>query len=207
MPEFRWSEGQQRWRDAATGRMVAQAAVNQAVDSVIVKVGERLASITEQLQSNEITLAEWQTQMAHELKMLHIGAAMVGRGGRAQMSQGDWGWTGQRLRTQYAFLRQFAQDIATGKQKMDGRLLARAQMYAQAARATQREMMRRTAGIIGRVQERNVLGSAEHCAGCVRATSMGWVPIGTLPAIGTRECRSNCRCTIQTRGHEAMMAA
>ena len=137
--------------------------------------------------------------MADEMKMLHTGAAAVGRGGWTQMSQADWGWTGQRLRAQYGYLRNFANDIATGHQPMDGRLTARAQMYAEAARATQREMIRRTAISIGRQDERNHLGAADHCGGCVEATARGWVPIGTLPAVGSRTCRSRCHCWIETR--------
>jgi hypothetical protein len=141
--------------------------------------------------------------MAQEMKLLHVGAAGVGRGGWAQMSQSDWGWTGQRLRQQYGFLRNFAHDIATGKQPMDGRLLARAGMYAEAARATQREMQRRTGMLVGRSQERNVLGAAEHCGGCLDATARGWVPIGSLPPVGSRQCRSRCHCVIETRLPEA----
>ncbi len=202
-----WSAASQRYRDDATGRFVSQLAVNQAVDAVIKAGSQHMVAMTQALQTNQITLAEWQTQMATEIKMLHTGAAALGRGGWDQMTQSDWGWTGQRIRAQYGWLRNFAHDIATGHQPMDGRLLARAAMYAEATRATQREMQRFNASVIGRTQERNVLGSAEHCSGCVSATAMGWVPLGTLPAIGARNCRSRCRCTITTRREPAQQLA
>jgi hypothetical protein len=204
---FVWSAASQRYRDEATGRFVSQVAVNQAVDAVIKAGSQHMVTMTQALQTNQITLAEWQTQMATEIKMLHTGAAALGRGGWAQMTQSDWGWTGQRIRAQYGWLRNFAHDIAVGHQPMDGRLLARAAMYAEATRATQREMQRFNASVIGRTQERNVLGAAEHCGGCLSATARGWVPLGTLPAIGNRECRSRCRCSIVTRREPEQLVA
>lgn len=197
---FAYSEATQRYRDGATGRFVAQRTVNSAVDEVIGGAAQRLIGITQQLQSGTITLAEWQGRMVAELKPLHVGAAAIGRGGWAQMQPSDWGWTGSVLRKQYAYLRNFAHDIATGHQPLDGRLLSRAALYAQAARGTQREMQRRTATVIGREQERNMLGAADrHCATCLECTARGWVGIGTLPAVGSRTCLSNCRCSLQFR--------
>jgi hypothetical protein len=197
---FVWSEGQQRYRDAATGRYVAQRTINGAVDQVINSASQRLTDLTQQLQAGAITLATWQLAMVAELKPLHLGAAAIGRGGWTQMTPSDWGWTGSVLRRQYGFLRAFAHDIATGHQPLDGRLLVRVRLYAQSARATQREMMRRTAMLIGKTEERNVLGAADrHCRACKDCTSYGWVPIGTLLPIGSRTCLSNCRCMIEFR--------
>ena len=49
--------------------------------------------------------------------------------------------------------------------------------------------------------EKNVLDDeAAHCKttklrpGCPELTEKGWVPIGTLPAPGSRACFSKCRC-------------
>jgi len=202
-----WSPASGRYHDQDTGRFVSNLAINQAVDSVIAQAATHLAGLTQQLQSGAITLADWQAGMAQEIKLLHTGAAALGRGGWQQMSASDWGWTGQRIKQQYQYLTNFAHDIATGKQAMDGRLIARAMMYADATRSTQKEMQRRTGMLRGNLEERNVLGAAEHCAGCLSASGMGWVPIGTLPPIGARQCRSRCRCSIITREHTRLMAA
>ncbi len=197
---FAWSEGSSRYRDLTTGGFVPTRQVNGAVETVIRAAGERMVGFSQQLQEGSISISQWQAAMVAELKPLHVGAAAIGRGGWAQMSPADWGWTGAQLKKQYAFLRNFAHDIATGKQPMDGRLLQRARMYASAAAGIQREMARRTGAAIGRTQERNVLGSTDrHCSQCVGCTAQGWVPIGSLPAIGSRICVSQCRCVIQTR--------
>lgn len=205
--DFYWSESAQRFVDRATGRFLSTLVVNSAVDTVIGKARDHMVEVTQKLQTGDLTLAQWQTQMVDEMKLLLVGASAIGRGGWAQMSQADWGWTGQQLRQQYAYLRNFAHDIATGKQPMDGRLLNRAGMYADYARAIERNMQVRTAVLIGRSEERNLLGQADHCQDCVEETAMGWVPIGTLTLIGGRQCGSRCHCVIQTRTHEDGMAA
>lgn len=188
--------------------MVPQVQVNRALDRVIASGAERMRSLSEQLQEGTISLAEWQNAMAAEMKLLHTGAAALGRGGWAQMSQSDWGWTGSEIRRQYGFLRAFAMDIATGHQALDGRLLARAAMYAEAARSTQRGMQRRMAQKIGKTEERNQLGAADrHCGSCLDCSARGWVPIGSLPAIGSRTCLSRCHCSLIFRMTEVSQAA
>lgn len=197
---FSWSESQQQYRDGTTGRFVPSQQITAAVDTVIQKAADDMAALTVRLQEGTMTLAEWQAAMMDELKPLLVGAAAMGRGGWAQMTQADFGWTGYVLRQQYVFLRNFAHDIATGKQPMDGRIVARARMYAGAVRFTFSEMKRRTATLIGLEQERNMLGAADrHCAACVSCSAQGWVPIGSLPSIGARTCMSNCRCSMQYR--------
>ena len=196
---FLWDDNLQRYRNER-GHWVSQREINAAVDQVISATADRMRFLTGQLQANEITLADWQAGMISQVKLLHLGAAMIGRGGRAQMSQSDWGWTGQKIRQQYTFLREFAHDIATGETPMDGRLQARAAMYAAAARGTQRQMTGRVAMMNGKEQERNQLGGSDrHCGTCVSCSAQGWVSIGTLTPIGSRSCMSNCKCSMQYR--------
>lgn len=196
---FTFDESLQRYR-SELGHFVSQREINAAVDQVINAGADRMRALTANLQDGSISLADWQAGMISQVKLLHLGAAMVGRGGRAQMTQSDWGWTGSRLRQQYGYLREFAHDIATGITPMDGRLVARAAMYAEASRGTQRQMMGRVAMMNGREEEKNVLGGADrHCGVCLECTHQGWVPIGTLPGIGSRTCLSHCHCSMQYR--------
>lgn len=49
-------------------------------------------------------------------------------------------------------------------------------------------------------QEHRVLGIAEHCEDCVTYSAMGWMPVGSLPAIGDQSaCRQNCYCYFEYR--------
>jgi hypothetical protein len=43
-------------------------------------------------------------------------------------------------------------------------------------------------------QERLELGIAEHCPECLADSARGFVRIGTLGSIGSRQCRTNCAC-------------
>lgn len=193
-----------RYRDARTGRFVSHRQVRAAVDTVIDGSGKRIKALTEQFRSRALTLGEWETRMRVELKALHLAAARAAKGGRAQMTAADYGRVGQALRTQYRYLRRFADEVQSGKQLPDGSMASRALLYPEAARSVSyqstlaREMRRR-----GYDQERNVLDrEAAHCQGpgsCPDITKRGWQPIGTLPPLGTRPCMVKDKCHVQYR--------
>lgn len=198
---FRWNERLQRYQ-GARGQIVSMATVRDGLDQVIAGAGSRLRALSESLNAGSISLADWQTRMAQEIKLLHVASTSAARGGWAQMSQSDWGWVGQRIRTQYQFLNNFAAQIGDGTQQLDGRLLVRTDLYAQAARGSYEEFRRRhlanTREVVG---ERRVLGVADHCStaggleGCLELAAKGVQPPGTLPPIGQSPCRGNCKCT------------
>lgn len=195
---FQYDPASRRYRDS-DGRYLPASTVRAAVDTVVASSGQTLRDLTSQLRDGTLSIPMWQQQVAAEVKSLHLATAAASRGGWASMTPSDFGWTGQRLRTQYAYLRGCATDIASGQQSLNGTLEARAALYAEAARSTAREMERRMGAETGMEQERNQLGASDHCPGCLSATSRGWVTIGTLPAVGNRDCRSRCRCVIVTR--------
>jgi hypothetical protein len=199
---FIYSERTGRYRDLTSGKFVPTQQVRQAVDVVIQATGDQLVQLTKGLQAGAVPLDVWQTTVAQEIKGLHLATAAAAQGGWAQLSAADLGWTGQRIRTQYEYLRTFAEDIVSGKQKMDGTLGVRASLYADAARGTNREMERRMARLGGLTEEINRLGPADHCSGgtsCLDETAKGWVAIGTLVAVGARQCQSRCRCHLDYR--------
>jgi hypothetical protein len=137
--------------------------------------------------------------MATEIKVQHLAAAMIAHGGRNAMTQADYGWTGQRIRDQYDYLRKFAEGIASDTQPLADQAIARAALYGQAGRATYEAMRAGDAVTRGENEERNVLGAADHCTDCVGASAQSWVPLGTLIPIGSRICKANCRCRIDRR--------
>jgi hypothetical protein len=196
--DFRWDPVARRYR-GPSGAFVPDAAVRQAVDAVVGGSGQRMRALTERLRDQSLDLATWQQQMAAEIKAAHLATIMAAHGGRAQMTPSDWGWSGQRLRSQYGFLRGWAAALATGIAPLDGRALMRAELYADAARVSHQEMRRRDGRLGGATQERRVLRASESCAGCVAEADRGWQPAGTLAPLGSQQCRSRCRCVFQTR--------
>jgi hypothetical protein len=192
--------------DASTGRyrnasgvLVREDAIRRALDQVLDGSAQTMRELTQALIDNRLSLGAWQAGMMQEVKAVHLVGATLAQGGWNQMTQADFGWTGQRIRSQYGYLRNFAAQIASGTQPLNGIALARAELYAHAGRQTHRAAVERAAKERGMEQERNVLGSADHCSGCLDQTSRGWVGIGELVPCGSRNCLSRCRCSIEYR--------
>lgn len=202
---YGWNEQAGRYVNQTTGRFVPFTAVKSELEAVVSASQQRMAAVSQQLIDRQITVKEWQLAMAREIKEAHIASAAASKGGWAQMTQSDWGWTGAKIKEQYQYLKNFANEIASGKQKLDGRLMVRAEMYGAAQRTTFEEMRRRYERNKGLTEERRILGPAEHCTssgdleGCLELASKGWQPIGTLPRIGQSPCRVNCKCTFEFR--------
>lgn len=196
MPDYQWDGDARRFR-AQNGRFVPESTVRQELDGYITSKADRMAALSTQLQGGSLDLAAWQEQMLREIKALHVNASELAHGGRAQMSQADFGRVGRVLRDQYEFLRSWSNDIASGAAPNDGRLPARSRLYAEAARSTFESVRARDQRAAGVRFERNVLHASESCSGCRAENARGWVEIGSLVPIGSRSpCRVNCRCTV-----------
>lgn len=111
----------------------------------------------------------------------------------------------RNVRVQLDYLRRFAEQIISGKQRLDGTLRRRAELYVLSARTTYHEVRLRVDQETGKTEERNLLSGTEHCrdskdrAGCQEQTDRGWVPIGTLVPIGQRTCLARCHCRVERR--------
>lgn len=199
-PEFGWNETAGRYIELSTGRFVTFAEVRDALETVIDASGVRIGQITEQLMSGQLNIADWQIAMMEQIKIEHTAAAAAANGGWAQMSQSDWGAVGRMIRDQYEYLNRFAEQLASGEQALNGVVPVRADMYADAARATFEEMRRRYERLYnGATEEIRVLGEADHCNGCLEQAGMGWQPVGTLMPIGSQECITRCHCRYKYR--------
>lgn len=196
---FAFSPETGRFRDLTTGRLLPDAVVRRALDTVLDAQIATMRALSQGLIDGTITLTTWQASMMAEIKAGHLVGTSVAVGGWNAMDQSDFGWTGQRIRQQYGFLRGFAGDIAAGRQKLDGSLLSRAELYGHAARATHRAAQRRLAKGRGLEEEKNQLGAADHCGGCLNETSRGWVRLGTLVPCGSRQCLTRCHCVLTYR--------
>jgi hypothetical protein len=197
LSQYGYNKAARRYVDLRTGQFVAATAIRQAVDAVIDTETSTVRDLSQQLLNGQLTLAQWQSQMQATLKTLYVAIGVCAGGGFATMSQSDYGYLGSLIKVQYQYLRTFASEIASGKQPLDGSLLARAALYAQAARGIFYAMATELAKEAGCTQERRMLGVADHCAGCVTQAAKGWQPIGSLAPIGATECLSNCRCSKQ----------
>jgi len=199
--DFLYSLEASRFRDPVTGRFVAEKTVRDWTDAVADKAGDRMAGIAKQLQSGGIDLAEFQTRMMAEVKQVHVATALAAHGGKAATSQADYGFIGSQVKNQYGYLDQWARDLASGDAPITERaLLARARLYADSAVGTYEATRGRDARLRGYTEERNILdGAADHCGQCPGLSARGWVPLDSLPPVGSRNCRAKDRCRMERR--------
>lgn len=196
---FVWSPQEARYRE--DGRLVPEARIRAALDTVLTAQSGHARDLSQQLIDGNLKLASWEAEMRDALRAAHLVGTSLANGGWANLGPSEFGWTGSaRIRPQYAYLSAFAQQIASGDQPLDGTVLSRAEMYMQAARGTYQAALARNAQDRGLEEERNNLGGAEaHCGMCPSESMRGWVPIGTLIPVGSRTCLSRCKCHLEFR--------
>lgn len=199
MPDvsFVYNPRTRRYRDAQSGRFISSQTVRKAVDNIIAQESQKLKGLASQLVQGNITFAEWQLQSMAQLKTLHVAMSLAANGGIDNTSPSDLGYIGNLVKEQYKFFRGMVADIRQGKQLLNGSLVARVGLYAQAARGSFEKVAKRAAINSGYQEERRVLGASDHCKTCVEEARKSWQKIGSLRAIGDSECKSNCRCAFQ----------
>lgn len=188
---YRWDAKSLRYK-TPTGRFVSVRSLKQSLNQFVRRSAKEIESLAGQVARGEITVPEWQRAMVDRVKNIHVAQAAASRGGWAQMDARAYGKVGQGLRREYRYLKKFAADVAGGKLAA-GTIVSRAGMYAMRGAGVY-ENNRRDVATDVFTEERNVLAQSEHCEGCKAATEQGWVKVGTLVPIGSRNCLSRCLC-------------
>jgi hypothetical protein len=191
-----WLPESGRYRDPATGRYISRAAVRRALEESLVNLERRTDTLQGDLRARRISLTDWRDEMRLTIKQTQMAAHEIAHGGRAQMTQADYGRVGQAVRRQYEYLENWVHEIEAGA-PIDGRMEPRAALYLKSGRtaflqAEQQEMARRGITLV-----RNILHASESCAQCIAETAKGLVPISHLSLPGQRTCLGNCRCTLE----------
>ena len=132
-PVYRWSDEAGRFRDER-GRFVPEKTVRDVVDKIADSASEKMATASQRLLDGRLSLADWELEMRRLVKVSNSATAVIANGGAGEMSPSRWGYVGQTVRQEYGYLHQMAQDIASGAQPLDGRLVSRARLYGQNAR-------------------------------------------------------------------------
>lgn len=146
------------------------------------------------LRKRTVGVDVWAVGMKARIKTLHLWSLALGKGGWAEVTAGDYARVGGVVRGQYERLDRFVEEIRAGL-PLDGRASVRVQMYAEAARRMYHEVEHEVVTGAGYTQERNILHpTAEHCPDCLRMTALGWVPLGSIPPVGTVTCRTRDKC-------------
>lgn len=161
-----WNESLQRYRSTETGRFLGPRQMLELRDVFAQAQRARTSELAARLTTGEITATAWQGEMKGIIKQTYIDQYVMAKGGRAQMTQADYGRLGNMLRDQYKYLQGFESDIKAGKLS-PGQIAARANLYVESS--TQ-------------AYERG------------RAAALGVPKLPAYPGDGSTQCRSNCRC-------------
>lgn len=183
-----------RYQDAATGRFVSATAVRRELDRYL-DTDDPAKALAEVLRGRSLSLADAEIAFRRMIKNVHINAAVMARGGYANMTPRDWGLVGQRIRYNYGKARDMFKQIADGKQRLDGTLTRRFELYGEAGRNTfYRAKQANLRPDVTHV--RSIRHARDSCAEC-RALDGKVFAIGDpsykLP--GQRICLTRCRCS------------
>lgn len=206
-PSWAWDAKAGRYVYMPSGRRVQPFEIrNQAIEPVILSSRQNQRAISTQLQNREITLAQWQTQMIGQIKQTQVAAGLAANGGEKNTNDSDKEEIALLILALFLLFQDFSTEIQRKRQPLNGLLLVRSDLYANAARGTYEDMGSYVASVhLGKTEERRLLSPGDHCTndhqytGCVELAAMGWQPIGSLPKIGASPCRSNCRCRKEYR--------
>lgn len=193
--DFTYSPATGRYRYTASGRFVTRSQVEEAIAGVVRGTAEEARRLAIALQEDRISLDLWRASMRDLVKDAHLYQAALAKGGWAQLTPADLGRLGPELRFHYARLERFVNQLADGL-PTNGSFFQRVEMYMNMARPSYYTVREQVEAELGNTMEYNILGPKEHCEGCLEATALGKVPVGTLPKVGTRPCKANCSCRI-----------
>lgn len=190
----RLTNGLGAYRDVRTGRIVSLREVRAALDAVAENAGAEVRRLALALVQGEITLQAWQAAMADHVTNIHYATGALAVGGFAQLTQRHLAVIQEQVAFNLTRLREFAAAIASGRQRLDGRFLRRAEMYVQAGRTTYNLVQRLVASQSGFDEVKSVRTARDSCRGCLDEAQKGWQAIGEAVPIGQRDCLTQCRC-------------
>ena len=185
-----------RYRDTSTGRFVASSTVRRELDRYLDN-SDPAKALAEALRGRQVSLADWEVAMRRHIKNTHLNAIAMERGGWANLTPVDFGRVGQIVREQYGYLKGFAADIASGKQRLDGTLGVRAKLYSQAARTSLYKS--KAANMSGGVtHQRSIRSARDSCRQCLDLDRKVFrIDDPSFPLPGQRICRANCQCHLE----------
>lgn len=184
----------QRWYNTGNGRFVSEQAVTDEMRRHQTATYDTLDRVTRQLYSGSITLEQWQTAVAYELKDAHLAQALYAIGGKNNATQANYGRVGGTLADEYRYLANFANDIAAGRVS-EAQALARIHQYGN---ATQQSYWKEYKLLSELIYWR--LGNTEkHCGICPSlASGSPYKPneLNQVPGDGNTPCRGHCDCSL-----------
>lgn len=201
MPDFYWDPSVARFRDEA-GQFVANDTVQGFVDDSLFSLGNVMDPVIDLTLDGTITPSDLEAEIREHLKREYLRQYYLGIGGRAQMTQTDYGSIGGDLAFQYRKLEGFIEEIAAGDLS-EAQIRARLRMYTNSARQAFEKAKHKSKTKAGYTHMSwDVNPAIENCDGCLEFSAMGLVAIednpynGCRPGTGCTPCLTSCGCAI-----------
>lgn len=152
-----------------------------------------LRSITQLLVAGSLGLDTWHRIMASEVSSGHAASALAA----SSMAEPDAPLLDSlrpKVQEQFGYLNRFRGRLLSGELLLGQEAVAYAGLYGAATWAVGQNVHRDLRFQKGATVYVNVLGATEHCVKCIDEEAKGWVPIGELSPIGSRDCKVRCAC-------------
>lgn len=172
------------------GRLVSPETIRRVMNSVVSTARSQILRVTELLISGSYSNERWLEEMRRILKGGHAIASGLAFGG-LDSTDGFLSFR-ERYDEEDDYLIGFYASRGAGAVS-DGRTLARSLMYASALYVSWQIATTQQKKGAGFTEAMRIRTAAESCPGCIRYSGR-WIPIAQMPAIGSLQCRSNCKC-------------
>jgi hypothetical protein len=188
-----------------SGRIVSNKRLRAAVGRVSDEAARHARKETLQLVAGSIILAIWYSRMLDLLKALYKTIWLVSIGGFLFDDDTQRNLFYVLMLLQFGYLDNFAQQIESGEQPLDGRAVARSEMYGLHGNTMWQNILIRQAEEDGYTEARRILGINEnHChdsdrPGCIEVAAIGWMPISQMIPLGGCTCYDRCLCSMEFR--------
>lgn len=180
------------------GRKVSRREVRAQINGLLDYVEKQSSLLAKRFSGGDITIAEFEIEMRGLLQSAHIISASVGKGGRALMTQADWGRVGAKIKWQYGYLQKFAKKLERGVLS-EAAAANRARSYASAiyisfAQTFEKAQKEFVEGGKNPLQVKLEQNSKEGCSECSADAAEGFVSVDDFTEIGGRICGDYCLC-------------
>lgn len=131
-PSSEWVYNQQLKTYAKGNRGITSRRVIEARNQNVTANLPGITELAQKLTTGKMSLQTWVVNMRTQVKDAYLQQYMLGRGGKNLMYPADYGRVGALLKQQYAYLDNFAREIALGK-LTPAQIEARAKLYIESS--------------------------------------------------------------------------
>lgn len=197
--QWAWDPKAQRYRWPNTGRLLPPERVANVRERRVAEAKARMQQAAQSMLDGKLTVKQWQTAMRDESARAHLELRMLGVGGKANMTRGDYQWVHDRVKRESGYLADFGAAVRAGELSEAG-ILDRAGKYGGASlRDAYFGGATDAHAAAGFTRKRRSGADDGHtCATCQKEIAADWVSIERDGwVIGDSECQSQCRCEIE----------